>query len=148
MTRTTRLCRSLAALHAILAVLVLAAGCSHETLGQVNGQVTVDGKPLNIGSILFQNAAAGVSINANIAEDGTFVIKTFDKNGIPPGVYQVAVRPDTFGDPETPLVGQPIKPKPKPSVDVPEKYRSLDSSGLKATVNPGVNPPFEFDLKP
>jgi hypothetical protein len=146
MKSSTRLPRFLAVLPAIL--LLLAAGCSNEKLGQVNGVVAVDGKPLNTGSIVFQNAAAGVSINANIAEDGTFVIKTFDKNGIPPGIYKVAVRVDTFGDPETPLVGQPIKRKPKPAVLVPEKYRTLETSDLTATVNPGVNPPMKFDLKP
>jgi hypothetical protein len=143
MTRTTRL-------HVLLSILavLLSAGCSSDKLGQVNGIVTVDGKPLNTGSILFQNAAAGVSLNANIAEDGTFVVKTFDKNGIPPGVYQVAVRVETFGGSETPLVGQPIKRKLNPSVDVPEKYRDVKTSGLTATVNPGVNPPMKFDLKP
>jgi hypothetical protein len=146
---STLLPRFLAALPLILSVLALTIGCSPgEQLGQVNGVVTINGKPLNTGSILFQNSAAGVSINANIAEDGTFVVKTFDKNGIPPGIYKVVVRADTFGDPETPLVGQPIKPKPKPSAVVPEKYRTLETSDLSVTVNAGANPPLTLDLKP
>ena len=146
---STLLPRFLAALPLILSVLALTFGCSPgEQLGQINGIVTVNGQPLNTGSILFHNAAANVSINANIAEDGTFVIKTFDKNGIPPGIYKIVVRADTFGDPETPLVGQPIKAKPKPKATVPEKYRTLETSDLSATVNAGVNPPLKLDLKP
>lgn len=122
-------------------------GCGTEDLGQVNGFVKVGGKPLNTGSILFQNTIGSVSINADITEDGAFIIRTFDKNGIPPGDYRVAVRPESFGGSgDASLVGQPTKSRPRGVV--PEKYHDIRTSGVEVTVKRGANPPYVFNLLP
>lgn len=127
-------------LHAII-------GCAEEVFGTVNGFVEVGGKRLESGSILFQNATGSVSINADITADGSFVIRTFDKNGLPPGDYRVAVRPESFGGSgETTLVGQPMKTR-RSSV-VPEKYHDIRTSGLAITIEKGANPPCVFERSP
>lgn len=131
----------------LLATPIFIAGCSGPDIGQVSGSVTVNGKPLTTGSILFSNKEAGISINANLGDDGTFVIKTHKAEGLPPGEYQVAVKSVTFGGDETPLVGQRPTASAKPTVFIPPKYSNVNTSGLSATVKKGKNEPFVFDLK-
>ncbi|NQT40391.1 MAG: carboxypeptidase regulatory-like domain-containing protein [Planctomycetes bacterium] len=127
---------------------VLVVGCSGGDVGHVSGRVAVGGKPVTKGAIVFENPQAGISVNAELADDGTYTVRSHQREGLPPGTYQVAVRPTAFGGEEAPLV---TDPNAQPSVaksDIPEKYQSVATSGLTATVKKGDNPPFDFDLKP
>lgn len=147
-----RLCRSPAAFRSASLLMLLAlltAGCSSgpET-GYVAGKVTLDGKPVIQGSVKFENTGAGVSVNASLQSDGSYVVKTHDRNGLPPGTYKVAVTPSTFGDGETPLAVDPSKQAAGPGSQIPQRYRSTATSKLSATVKAGDNPPFDFDLTP
>ncbi len=132
----------------MLTATLLAAGCSDSNVGRVAGKVTLGGQPLSEGSVLFEDKAAGISVNASLGSDGSYTAKTFDKAGLPPGTYQVAVTPRTFGDGEPPLVGEPVAQTETPPSSIPEKYRNVATSGLTATVEPGDNGPFDFDLVP
>jgi len=134
-----------AALLGGLAVLAL-GGCSASDVGYVSGKVTLNGQPPGQASIVFEDAAKGVSVNAPLADDGTYTVRTYNLDGLPPGTYQVAVTPKTFGDGEIPLAADPAAQAAPPSA-IPEKYRTVATSGLTATVKAGKNPPFDFDLK-
>lgn len=133
----------------LLLVAILAAGCSSgKETGYVAGKVTLGDKALTQGSVRFENAKAGVSVNASLQSDGTYVARTHDRDGLPPGNYKVAVTPSTFGDGETPLAVDPSATARAPQSEIPQKYRSTATSPLSATVEAGDNPPFDFDLTP
>jgi hypothetical protein len=130
----------------MLLVSLLAAGCgSSPSIGTVSGRVTLDDTPVSDATIAFEDAKSGVSVNASLAGDGTFTIRTHDKAGLPPGEYRVAVRPGTFSTGDAPLVAPPMPMAAK--TPIPAKYHSSATSGLTATVKAGANPPYEFPLK-
>lgn len=129
-----------------LAMLLLLCGCGKPEVGTVAGSVTLDGQPLSNGTIVFEDATRGVSVNAALAVDGTFTARTYDKQGLPPGSYQVAIRPGSVGSGEAPLVGE-VDPNSTPSAStIPERYRSVKTSELTADVKLGDNSPFDFLL--
>lgn len=127
--------------------LVLAGGCSGGDIGHVAGKVTLDGQPVSQGAVVFQDTARGISVNAPLQSDGTYVARTHDQPGLPPGTYQVAITSRTFGNGETPLLeGPPTATAPPPTV-IPPQYQDVTTSGLTATVQAGSNPPFDFSLR-
>lgn len=133
-------------LGSLLLGMLVTAGCSNPTVGTVAGKVTLGGQPLAEGSVVFEDRMAGISVQAPLASDGTYTVRTYDRDGLPPGAYQVAVTPTVASDGETPLA---IEGKdPPPPSPIPAKYRSVKTSGLTATVKAGDNPPFDFDLVP
>jgi hypothetical protein len=136
----------LVALGAFVGVLV--GGCGGGDVGEVSGKVTLGGQPLTEGVVVFENAAAGISVNATLGPDGTYTAKTYDRNGLPPGTYQVAVKPVSIGDGETPLASDPSQAPGAAKSAIPEKYHSTKTSELSVTVAAGENPPFDFDLNP
>ena len=146
-----RICRPQVALPGA-ALLILAAvwlaGCSGPETGHVAGKVTLDGKPLAQGSVVFEDSAAGISAGAALQSDGSYTVETFDRDGLPPGTYKVAITPSTFGDGETPLAVDPASQAAGPHAQIPPRYHSTATSPLGATVKAGNNPPFDFDLKP
>ena len=82
----------------LFSLILLAVGLS--TLGcdgrpsrvPVSGQVTIDGKPLEFGTIAFYPSAGGRPGGATLAEDGSYSITMYETNdGLPPGEYSVTV---------------------------------------------------------
>ena len=123
------------------------AGCG-ESVGNVSGHVTYQGKPLPVGKIAF------------FCEGGD---KPYDR-AIRDGIYSIARVP--LGDagiaiitfPTTPVSGPGGLKSPESFTDIaslpsgryvpiPAKYHSVITSGLKITVKQGDNPPFDFDLQ-
>ena len=82
-----------------------------------------------------------------LQSDGSYVARTHDLAGLPPGTYQVAITPRTFGDGETPLIEGPPSARAPPPTAIPAKYQDVATSGLTATVKAGANPAFDFPLK-
>src|SRR5262249_9016762 len=127
---------------ALLFVLALAAGCFRPGRGSVSGVVTYQGKPLPGGTILFYDEKNRVR-EADIREDGTYVV-----TDVATGTARVAVVTPTH----IPMVGpggfaapgRADAPKPR-SVQIPAKYGSPDSSGLRLPVGRGENK-FDVDL--
>jgi hypothetical protein len=92
-------------------LLATCVGCgSGNPLGRlaVNGKVTLDGAPLDQGTIEFSpEAANGVSSGANI-KDGAYAIST--TKGLPPGKYLVRINS---------LLGSPAGQKDRPEGAAP-----------------------------
>jgi hypothetical protein len=131
----------------LVLALLLVAGCSDgPPVGKVQGKLTVGNQPLTAGSVIFENRDTGVAAQAALGSDGGYVIRFRQRDGLPPGTYQVAVTPSTIGTGEAPLVVP--NNEPPPASPIPEKYRTIKTSGLTATVKAGDNPPFDFNLTP
>lgn len=109
----------------------------------VQGKVTYQGQPVPKGTITFQSAS-GESAVGEIQPDGTYTLSTFkEKDGAIPGAHKVMIVANT-GDP-TKMPSSPGYVAPKELV--PQKYASLDTSGLEATVSKDKKTPYDFELK-
>ena len=78
---------------ALMTIVLVVAGCDRRPARvPVSGQVTVDGKPLEFGSITFYAVAGGRPGGASLAEGGSYSVTMHDPNdGLPPGKYTVTV---------------------------------------------------------
>ena len=133
-----------------LAAALLAGGCSRSgpSLGIVRGKVTNGSKPVSSGSVVFENRTEGVAQTAILEPDGSYEMKTHQRAGLPVGSYKVAIYPGRMLQPgeAVPLAGKGgTKPKP-PATDIPLRFHRAKTSPLKAEVEAGENPPFDFDL--
>ncbi len=122
---------------------LLFAGCGGgedvPPLGRVSGNVTSDGKLVTAGDVNFVSDA-GFAASAPILEDGSYQIVTQYGTGLPVGEYLVSITPPpppAATDPETPA------PPPAPHPEIPERYRTIETSGLKVLVENGD---LEFDI--
>jgi hypothetical protein len=135
----------------LLAVAFAAGGCRHRhwpSLGTAHGRVTLQGKPVAAGTITFENAAAGVALSAAIAPDGSYRMKSYEGDGLPPGTYRVTISPQPFVVHHRTPFDPPPPAAPTPLADIPQKYRDVETTPLSAAVGPGENGPFDFDLTP
>lgn len=69
--------------------LLLLAGCSSESRRAVSGEVSLDGEPVNGGSIVFLPNGAGSSKGAAEIVEGKYSIPV--EQGLPPGSYRVEI---------------------------------------------------------
>lgn len=109
-------------------VAVLLGGCGKSGLVSVSGTVTLDGKPLQTGSVSFQPVGEGPMGYGTIRSDGTYTVYTGTQEGLPPGEYRVTVVA-TGPMPEP----TPQNPEPLPQSLIPLKYGSAKTSGLTFT---------------
>ena len=143
--RISRQCKRYGGAFALLGLLWI-AGCSRAEVGSVAGKVSLDGNPVSGAVIVFENAERGVSVNAELTADGTYTVRTFDTGGLPPGEYAVAVRPGGIAGTDAPLAGEEFPQNDSPGQAIPARYHGTQTSGLRATVQAGRNPPFDFQL--
>jgi hypothetical protein len=139
------LCR---ATHAICLGIMLSAfwGCSDDKWGHVTGTVTLQGKPVGPGSMMFEPenppTVTTPSAIAHFREDGKYTLKSAgNREGAPIGTYLVMIHgrsEEAFGD-------EIVDPNAKSTI--PAKYLNHRLSGLKATVQPGSQT-IDFDLTP
>jgi len=122
------------------------AGCGGaKPTGMVSGRITFQGKPVPEAAVLLSNAAQGVYLTADADAEGCYMVLAAKGAGLPLGDYQVAVVPKSFRVPIPTGTLAPAKPAGSPNI--PEKYHSPESSGLKCTVVAGANR-FDIDMKP
>lgn len=123
----------------VAAVLVIGAcvGCNQSPFNaDVTGSVTLDGKPVPPGVVIFSAEDGGRnSSRGRIEPGGDYFLVTRHSRGIDAGNYRVAVQVYEKGDPPGPGERAPANLPPL----VPEKYLSVDTSGLAFTVEPGSN---------
>ncbi len=116
---------------------ILFCGCGGE-LASVGGTVTLDGKPLDRGTVVFhgEERAQGVG---KIEVGGSYSVRTGTQGGLAPGTYRVTVSAfDTKPAPN----GQD---EPIPLLVTPAKYNSPETSELQAQISAGSNQ-CAFDL--
>lgn len=115
----------------MLAVLA-ASGCGRRVaMAPVEGRVTLDGKPLQLGAVMVQ-PKAGPAAQAKINPDGTFRLGTFKPDDgaiVGPATVRVICRKDI-----TPPGGERAY---GPSL-IPEKYSRFETSGIAVEIKPGM----------
>ena len=126
---------------------LIGCGGSSDSLPRqaVSGSVTLDGKPLEAGSITFDPADPGqpnpVSGYATIS-GGSYSIAT--ANGLTPGSYRVSIV-SSAGDAAPAATEAPgAPPRKAPKEAIPAKYNK--NSTLKAEVKPSGTGPLDFEL--
>jgi hypothetical protein len=133
---------------ALLPLLLLATGCSGR--GDVAGKVSLDGKPLPAGTIIFQSGKRAVSADI---KDGEYTA-----TGVPAGDVKVAVETGSIKA-KAEMLGAGVKMTGKEAgpqaqkakellakyLHIPERYADPNKSGLTAKVNSGSNQK-NFDL--
>ena len=136
----------------LVCVSLLLAGCggpgNNKPTGTVSGKVTMNGKPLEGGSIVFFAEKGGDSASGSVMKDGTYSLKHGKGFSVPAGDYRVALSPVNVDAPApdpTDLMNNPKKYEPNNSI--PEKYLDSTTSGLVAVVKAGSNPNTDFDLR-
>lgn len=121
--------------------LLFVTGCgkSHEQpTAVVRGTVTLDGKPVPGGSVMFV-PAAGRGAVGTIDEQGGYVLSTYDDgDGAIVGTHQIVVFPAKGGVEEEAL--------PSNYVPIPTRYQSIGSSGLEREVVAGEKNVIDLDL--
>lgn len=128
----------------LLLLLVGVSGCSDGrlALGKINGVVTIDGEPLEMGQIVFVTDTRRAF---GTIEDGQIVdVTTYQAgDGVAVGNHRVAIRPKVD---EAELMKPPSKRSPsKTDVMVPSKYHKAETSGLSVEIKKGTNE-LQFEL--
>jgi hypothetical protein len=142
-----------------LAACGLLSGCSEAgpVTGPVRGRVTLAGEPLAGVTLFFRHAETMQGVTVHTGPDGTYEVRSHKDTGLPPGTYQVAVRPRNELNSDDEALrrtvermkqADPWAMPPAPPTKVPALYHDPATSGLRIEVAAGDNPPFDFDLRP
>lgn len=130
----------------LLLALAVAPGCgSGDSLNRqaVSGTVTLDGQPLDQGTIEFVPTDAQGLLSGSLITSGNFAVPA-DK-GLPPGKYTVRISSaEATGGPAAPS-GADLDNSQPAKERIPAKYNS--ESELTAEVTDGGANTFTFDLK-
>ena len=116
---------------------IVVTGCSQSGMeSQVSGQVTLDGRPIGPGVVVFANAlpGGGNPSDGAIQPDGHYKLRTANTKGLYPGKYKVSV---SVIDEPTPPPG--VRNMTPGKQLVPEKYTDVSTSDLEFEVKPGSN---------
>jgi hypothetical protein len=140
-------------------IATLSIGCSKAPVGPkkvpAGGKVTYKNVPVEGATVSFLGDGKLAPAVAITDASGEFVLTTNQSgDGAVPGTHRVTV---------TKIIGQPVKttgsmsmddaakaasaPPPKQVSPIPEKYNSVDSSGLQFTVKEGDKNHFAIELK-
>lgn len=124
-----------------MAMPVLLSGCgsSNPATGEVEGTISLDGKPLDHATVTFQPTDGRSSIGVTDSEGHYHLRFSASEDGALPGEHTVMITTEqdaTGGEGDQPLV-------PAREELLPEKYTT--KSELTATVKPGSNT-IDFDL--
>ena len=126
---------------AVLSLLTVGCGGegAEEVAGSVSGKVTFKDAPVTEGIISFLDLEKGTGGSGTLESDGTYSLD----NEIPVGTYKVTVNPPEV---EMPADIEKTVPPQKDPKDIPQSYRSTDTTALTATVKEGTNQ-HDFNMK-
>lgn len=123
-------------------VVGLVSGCSRSTQeSQVSGNVSLDGKQIGPGIIVFAPAGNGTPAIGPIDHDGSYSMSTSHEVGLSAGNYKVGVLIR-----EVPTNVKRGDRPPPGKLLIPEKYEDSATSGLEYDVAPGRNT-IDIELK-
>lgn len=123
--------------------LLLIVGCGgggsetrNEKMGKASGVVTLNGKPIDSGTVSFSNPYNGFSASGDIQLAGKFAITL-----IPAGDYRVSIIP--------PMPKEAVEPSTLTVLPsgIPAKYQDPATSGLQASVPPEGVTDLKFELE-
>ena len=110
-------------------------GCGRGALeSEVSGTVTLDGKRIGPGVVVFSPAEGGKPATGSIESNGSYTLKTSRELGLAAGKYAVAVSIR-----EMPAEIKPGDRPPPGKLLIPENYEQSTTSGLEFDVQPGRN---------
>jgi len=112
---------------AVIAVMGCSQGAKKVT---VNGTILYKGRPLQSGILRFVGSDGSTYSASSIQTDGKFIM-----TDVVPGEVKVAVQPAPGGSGSS--SGGSAEPDQKATpVNLPDKYRNTETSGLKYTITP------------
>ena len=117
----------------LLIILAPVVGCGGNP-ATVTGVVSLDGQPLNTGTVGFSPVSGGMKAVGIIQSDGRYELTTNREAGVQVGEFKVVVIALEPG--EVAAHGGP----PRPGKNItPKRYGSASTSGLKFNVEKGGN---------
>ncbi|MDB5338353.1 MAG: hypothetical protein JWN70_3972 [Planctomycetaceae bacterium] len=119
------------------------SGTSMSNLVPVSGVVSLEGEPLESGTVFFiPEEMTGQPASGQINEGKFTMLTTVDSRGVVAGKYSVRIESRITPDPSP----TDFYPKPGPSL-IPEKYTDAKTSGLTVDVESGMSA-INWNLKP
>jgi hypothetical protein len=119
----------------LCALALTLAGCGGPFDSLVSGTVTLDGKPLDRGTVAFFPASQGPAAYGRIRSNGSYSVRVGREKGLPSGEYLVTVVATEHVEVPADWRGPP----PPGKRITPVKYGQKSTSGLRFTVEPGWN---------
>lgn len=127
----------------VLAACLLGCESNQLEVAPVRGRVTVSGKPLDHGTILFTPQRGRIA-HARIQPDGQFWLSTYKTHdGAIVGPHKIAIFDAQPRGPEERIEFD--RPAPRPTIS--EQYRDPEKSELTFNVETGKENIAEFDLR-
>jgi hypothetical protein len=131
---------------ALLMACLLPSGCGpgRPAVVPVTGTVTVGGKPVAGATVLFQPTGGGVPGRGVTADDGGFTLTTFEQgDGAIVGRHRVAISKMTLSGmvaAEGDVAPAVVSGQVKETWATPQRYASVETSGLEVDVARGMAP--------
>jgi hypothetical protein len=120
----------------------LASGCDRSSQeSQVSGQVSLDGKQIGPGIIVFAPVDSGTPATGPIDHDGNYSMSSSHEVGLRSGKYKVGISIR-----EVPANAKRGELLPPGKLLIPQKYEDSATSGLEYDVAPGSNT-IDIDLQ-
>ncbi len=140
----------------VICLLSLAAGCEDGSTRLAGGTISVDGKPVDSGLVVFYPVDGGRQGSGKINPDGSFVISYLKMgDGVPPGEYVVTILSDKTERKKKSETGNDAEDDAflASSRDVklihvvPVKYNNRETTPLRVNVeDDGEVQDFKFDV--
>ena len=128
---------------ALPAVFLLGCSGSGFDIAPVSGTVTLNGRPVTQGMVIF-TPEAGPQAAGQLGPGGRYTLTTLKPDdGAIVGEHSVAIEAPTYG---APMGNYKPPPPPPPEETIPPQYHHPTTSGLTRTVERGRNS-FDFELK-
>ncbi|MDB5340923.1 MAG: hypothetical protein JWN70_6542 [Planctomycetaceae bacterium] len=126
--------------------LLIAAGCGEAKIptGKLSGKITYKAAPVTGGTVTFRNNEQGIVAAGTLDASGEYHLMFAGGPEVPAGDYVITITPpETHVPIASELVsvgGQvPVVNGQRSFPNIPAKYRSFNTSGLKKTIDEGEN---------
>ncbi|QDV49668.1 hypothetical protein Enr17x_16890 [Gimesia fumaroli] len=130
----------------ILPLTMSGCGDGRPARATVTGNVSYNGKPLSIGSLVFIPIGGGPPAQGKVNRDGVYEMGTFEEtDGVIPGDYKVMITALTSSG-GSGLPEDTVSANEAPVSVIPEWYGDLEKSGLQVTVKADEENKIDFPL--